>query len=281
MNIKRVITSGCSFSDFETPWTWPHQLERYIKNIDPEVTFDHRGLSSQGQDLIQKKASHAVMQAINEGFSTDGIAVVVMWSGIDRKAFYIDNPLIINDIAEGWKGSQQGWQLQFADLTNKIHNYSEVNSAAKYGNNIPYDKDGGWFITSAHVNDGSEFIKGYFLMAKHMASSGPVHYSLENVLMLQNLCKAKGIKLYHQFYMDHVLGCFEQRKDHQIVEYLYDDIDWDTVVSKTSIHAFLKGLNEDEKMFVDRKDPHPSEQGHITWCNEVLVPYLKTNNFFD
>lgn len=281
MIIKRVITSGCSFSDFATPHTWPHQLEKYMKNIDPTVTFDHRGLSSQGQDLIQKKATHAVMKAIEEGFSSEEIAVIVMWTSSDRKAFYIDNPLIINKIAEGWKGSQQGWQLQFGDLANKISNYGEIKSKARSDNIIPYNKDGGWFITSAHVNDGSNFIKGYFLMSEHSESPGPMHYDLENILMLQNFCKARRIKLYHQFYMDSVLQCYENCKNHQIIKYLYDDIDWDTVVSKTSIHGYLKRLAKHEELFEGPTDPHPTEQGHLIWTDQILIPYLTKKNFFD
>lgn len=279
MKIRKIITSGCSFSDPSTPYTWPNQLEAYItKNVDPEVRFDHRGLASQGQELIQKKASHAVYEALETGYKPEEIAVFVMWSSSDRKSFYIDNPDMINEIVENWKGSEQGWNLQFADLKNQSTELELVRSKAQNNNMILYNKKGGWFITSAHVQDEMKFVREYFMMGQDAVSAGPVHSSLENMLMLQYLCKSKGIRLYHQFYMDNIIEDIDRMKDHQIVKYLYDDLDRDSVISDVSMHSYM---NKREELFVGVGNAHPNGLGHRIWLNEVMLPFLEERDFFE
>ena len=279
MKIRKIITSGCSFSDPKTPYTWPNQLEAYItKNIDPTVTFDNRGLASQGQELIQKKASHAIYEALQTGYKPEEIAVFVMWSSVDRKSFYIDNPDMIGEIVDNWKGSQQGWNLQFADFKNQTTELESIRTKAQSNNAIHYNKKGGWMITSAHVNDELNFIKEYFMMSVNSRAAGPVHSSLENILMLQYLCKSKGIKLYHQFYMDNIIDDIETMKNHQIVKYLHDDLDLNSILSNVSMHSYM---NRREELFVGVGNNHPNGLGHRIWLNEVMLPRLDQDNFFD
>jgi len=279
MKIRKIITSGCSFSDATTPYTWPNQLEAYItKNVDPTVRFDHRGLASQGQELIQKKASHAIHEALLTGYKPEEIAVFVMWSSVDRKSFYVDNPDTISEIVENWKGSQQGWSLQLADLKNDLSNIQSIETSALSNNTIRYNKKGGWLITSAHVQDEISFIREYFMMAAETVAAGPVHTSLENILMLQYLCKSKGIKLYQQFYMDNIINDIESMKDHQAVKYLYDDLDRETFMHSGSMHGYMNGR---EELFVGVGNAHPNGLGNRVWLNEVMLPFLEEREFFE
>jgi len=279
MNLRKVITSGCSFSEAMTAYTWPNHLENYIKtNIDPNVKFDHRGLSSQGQELIQKKASHAIYEALHTGYKPEEIAVIVMWSSNDRRSFYIDNPDMINDVVENWKQSQQGWHLQFADLKNELSYPNKIQSAATLNNTITYNTNGGWYITSVHVKDGLPFMKDFFMTANAIVSPGPINTSLENILMLQYLCKSKGIKLYHQFFMDNVIDDFKALKDHQAVKYLYDDLDQSTVISMQGMYEYLGPRPE---LYVAYGNPHPNGLGHKLWVNEVMLPFLEDQHFFE
>ena len=279
MKIRKIITSGCSFSDTVTPYTWPNQLESYItKNIDDSVRFDHRGLSSQGQELIQKKASHAIYEALATGYKPNEIAVFVMWSSVDRKSFYIDNLDIISEIVANWKGSNQGWNLQFADLKNHLALPNAVTTKGSSNNLVRYNEKGGWFITSAHVTDEVRFIRDYFMMGSHAISVGMCHDTLQNILSLQYLCQSKGIKLYQQFYMDNIIKDIDRYKDHQIVKYLYDDLDKASFISDRSIHNYMDGR---EEMFVGVGNSHPNGLGHRIWLNEVMLPRLEKDDFFD
>ena len=67
----------------------------------------------------------------------------------------------------------------------------------------------------------------YMLDGYHGHGIGKVHTSLENIIILQNFCKLNGIKLVNQFFMDHVFQDIENVKDHQIINYLYKQFDFD------------------------------------------------------
>jgi hypothetical protein len=278
MKYKKIITSGCSFSDAFTPYSWPNQLEAYIlKNVDSTVKFDHRGLGSQGQELIQKKASHAIYEALSTGYNPDEIAVFVMWSSVDRKAFYVDNPDMLSEIFENWKGSKQGWALQLADLHNKVEEYVTMRLPDS-NDAINYNKTGGWYLSSALVANEMNFIKDYFMTGKNAVTVQMCQESLENIIFLQNSCKAKGIKLYQQWYSDHTRDDLMLYKDHQNIKYLYSELDQSTFISDNSLYNYLLG-NID--CFKSRTDSHPNGLGHRRWLNEVILPYLDDDNFFN
>lgn len=279
MKIRKIITVGCSFSDPTTPYTWPNQLESYIlKNVDDSVKFDHRGLSSQGQELIQKKASHAIYEALMTGYKSEEIAVFVMWSSIDRKSFYIDNSDMINEIVENWKGTRQGWSLQFADLKNDTGNIVFVETKASDNNRVYYNPKGGWFITSAHVTDEIKFVRDYFMMGKDAVSPGLCNDNIENILFLQYLCNSKNIRLYQQYYMDNIKEDLSRHRTHQAVQYLYDDLDMKTFISQRSMHEYL---SQNPELFVSPNNRHPNGLGHRIWLTEVIIPKLDQDNFFE
>lgn len=281
MKYKKIITSGCSFSDPITPYTWPNQLEIYIKKIDSSVRFDHRGLASQGQELIQKKTMHAIHEALSQGMSPEELCVFVMWSSNDRKSFYVDNKDYINTIKNNWKMSSQWWQLQLGDLKNHLDNPDEVTSNNKIYDNIRYNKSGGWLITSSQVTDELPMIREYFMMSQPNNYSG-IHSSLENIILLQSFCKLKGIKLYQQYFMDITRNDFESVKNHQIIKYLYDQLDRDSFISyEKSIYNYLKEKSFSDSCFKDSTDAHPNGLGHRIWVDEVIMTHLELDNFFD
>jgi hypothetical protein len=143
---------------------------------------------------------------------------------------------------------------------------------------IHYNKNGGWFITSAHVADEIKFVRQYFMMGKETVSVAMCHDSLQNMLLLQYLCKSKGITLYQQFYMDNIIIDMSRHKDHQIIKYLYDDWDRNTFISEQSMHGYMNGR---EELFVGVGNAHPNGLGHRVWMNEVVLPRLEHDGFFD
>lgn len=279
MKIRKIITSGCSFSDPTTPYAWPNQLESYItKNIDDSVRFDHRGLASQGQELIHKKAAHAIYEALVTGYKPEEIAVFVMWSSVDRKSFYVDNQDAIKEIVDNWKGSTQGWVLQFADLKNQSVLPELIETKATVFNRIWYNKIGGWFITSSHVRDEIKLVRDYFMLGRNSVTVAMCHESMQNIISLQHLCQSKGIKLYQQFFMDNILEDLDRYKSHQIIKYLYDDWDRSSFVSEKSMYNYMNGR---EELFVGAGNAHPNGLGHRIWLDEVILPRLEMDDFFD
>jgi hypothetical protein len=284
MKIKHIITSGCSFSDKYTDWTWPHLLEKQVLEIDPNVTFDHRGMGHQGQELIQKKVNNAIIDAFEKGLSSEEIAVVVMWSGNDRKTWYITNKDYINDIKDHWGHSGgDSWHVQFCNLKNNKDDVEVLEFNNKHGHYVvQYNPNGGWYH-SAWNHREPKFINDYIMLTepvtdrhydKHNINS--LHLALENMVMLQNMCKLHGITFFQQYYMKHTYEDIDSFKDHDIINYLYKQLDNDTKVFP-AIHEYVKplGLTESEE------DVHPNAEGHQVYFNDILLPFLEKKNFFE
>jgi hypothetical protein len=276
MKYKKIITCGCSFSDPGTPYTWVNLLERNLKRIYPELMFDHRGLSSQGQQLIQKKTVHAIWKAFNEGYKPEEICVIVMWSGHDRRSFFINNKDTIERIVNHWSKTEVKYQLQFGNLENTGDNLAELGTGVE-SLHIPYNKDGGWYITGGW-HDEVPFFKEYLMFSEGLEES--IMLSLEHMVMLQSLCKTHNIKLYEQFYMDTVYENIELYKDYKECRYLYDLLDKSNYVTAQSMHGYLKSIEVEEAQYFKAKiDPHPNAHGHMIWLNNILLPHLEKTGF--
>lgn len=284
MKIKKIITCGCSFSD-STPDgngqfnTWPFQLERELSSLGYNLNYTHRGLPSQGQELIQKKATLAITEALQE-YAPDEIAVIIMWSGTERKSFYVDNPDLIKHITNEWNKSKAYWHLQFADLKNEASSKIQLTEP---GSNYFYNNGEGWYIC-AFGRDNNKLTDGYFYA--NNSNIAAVHISIENIIFLQNLCKVKSIRLFQQFYKSYSFNDIEEKKDHQIVKYLFNELDHDSIISKEGMHSFLI-RNGGDRYVTDpqpgmgRYGTHPNQLGHSFYVKNKLIPRLKELGFFN
>jgi hypothetical protein len=264
--IKKIITCGCSFSDYKTDFTWPHILE---KRLGDSIEYEHLGLSSQGNELIQKKLSLAAVESL-EKYKPEEILVIPMWSGTERKSFYINNPGEIQTIVDTWRPRNCWWDTQFADLKNRLSSPKQLRTSN--GWYADYNTDGGWYICSFSIDDDS--ISSAFFRLTLDKLNG-VHESIQNIIMLQNICKINGINLVHQFYMNYVLNDIEEYKDHQMVGYLYKQLDKSLITDPVAIYEYLQG---DTSFFVSPTDTHPNEVGHTKWVDQVLLPTLQKRN---
>jgi hypothetical protein len=256
LKIKKIITGGCSFTEGET---WAKSLYDLCKQNYPGVLLENTALTSQGQELIQKKISQDLIESLKE-YKPEEIAVVVMWSSTERKCFYVNNPYIIStDLKNVWSDNRN----PICDLKNNSNP-----TAAWYTCN--------WHDLE-HPQYTTNIVKTHFSLVKD--SSYAVHLSLENIIFLQNLCKVHNVKFYQMFYMDYPLEDIETYKDHELVKYLYDQFDYNSIVDKKSIFTYLKELDNEELYF--RKDAHPTKEGHELWFKQVLLPYLTNKGFFN
>jgi hypothetical protein len=283
MKIKKVITGGCSFSDADHKDTWPFQLENYIKNIDSNVEFEHLGMAAQGQELIQKKSMLAMTEALKE-YKPEEIAVIVMWSGTTRKSFYISNSRLINRIISSWqRPATLRVTKQFADLKN---NLPYKKTSARDRGNIDYNEYGGWYITRDGIDEevSSDYYESTLSPYIHM------HVSAENMIMLQNSCKANNVRFYQQYFMDSPYYDLELNKKEQLVGYLFDQIDDSTILLKQGMYEYLEGhsnklfLSLDAAdaytYFISKDDMHPNFLGHKKWVDDIIVPRLTEDGFF-
>jgi hypothetical protein len=278
MKYKKIITCGCSFSDPETPFTWVNLLERNLKRSNPDLVFDHRGLSSQGNQLIQKKTVHAIHKALNEGYKPEEICVIVMWTSHERRSFYINNSDTIERIVNHWAKTPVRYTLQFGDLENTGDSLTQLGivNTELY---VPYNKNGGWYITGGWHNE-VPFFKEYLMFCEGMQES--IILSLENMVMLQSICKTHSIKLHEQYYMDNVHDGIQEHKSYKECKYLYDLLDKSNYVTTQSIHGYLKSIEVEEAQYFKTKiDPHPNAHGHMVWLNNILLPHLERTGFFN
>ena len=97
------------------------------------------------------------------------------------------------------------------------------------------------------------------------------------MIFLQNLCKVKGVKFYQQFMLTHTLQEIESL-DHQVVNYLAEQLDFSSIISRTGIVDYF---NNDWQYFVEPGDYHPNTKGHEIWFNAVMLPFLTNQGFFN
>jgi len=289
--IKHLITGGCSFSTFTDDTNWKGYLTQYLQKVNPTMSYNHTGYNSQGQELIQKKVMLAITEALNAGYKSDEILVAVMWSGTFRKAWYIDNSKIIERMVKLWPNFKGGMCNQFLDLKNQGPEIPAYFKTA-YGDDFVYNPDGGWYYTVNGSDCQMEFVQQHYDLDGWMNSGvGKVHISLENIVMLQNFCKLHGIQLVNQFFMDHVYQDFVDNQQHQIIGYLFQQLDKNMITEGMFeyLHKYLSvsrqgagELTHDERKKLDagrdifNKDGfHPGAIGAKLWCEDVLIPFLE------
>lgn len=287
--IKHLITGGCSFSADSSGWI--KYITEYLMSINPELTCSHTGYYSQGQELIQKKVMLSIMEALESGINPEEIIVIVMWSGTHRKCWYIDNPDIINQIVKGWSKFVGGMSANFLDLKNSIGESTALSTSAS-GDKFPYNPNEGWYFTVDGSDSKLAFIQEHYLLDRFHGGVSKTHTSVENIVMLQNFCKLHGVTLYQQFFMDNVYQGIENHKNHQIIGYLYKQLDFNNMIKDgmfEHLHTLLSVAREDstnithaERLSLDvstgyfAKDGfHPSSLGAKVWCDDILIPFLK------
>jgi hypothetical protein len=288
--IKHLITGGCSFSVGADDSSWVKALEQHLTNKNNNLTVEHTGYYSQGQELIQKKVMLAAMDALSRNINPEDILISVMWSGTDRKAWYIDNPVIIQDVVGGMPKFNGGMSRQFLDLKNQVSNNQGVFKTFS-GSEFDYSLDGGWYFTVNGSDCKLDFVQQHYMLDRFAGGAGKVHSSLENIIMLQNFCKLHKIKLAQQFFMDLVFQDIEHKKDHQLVNYLYKQLDFNSIIKDGMfdyLHPFIgvarersRDLTHQERLKMDagrqifNKDGfHPDAKGRDIWCDNVLFPFV-------
>ena len=286
-----LITGGCSFSTYTDDANWKSYLEGKLKKTNSQLRVNHTGYNSQGQELIQKKVTLAIVEALDDKYKPEDILVVVMWSGTYRKAWYIENKKIIEQMIQSWSTFKGGMCDQFLDLKNHKPKNPESFKPA-YGEDFRYNPDGAWYYTVNGSDCKMDFVQQHYELDGWMNGGvGKVHISLENVVMLQNFCRLHNVKLVNQFFMDHVYQDFVDNQEHQIISYLFKQLDKNMIVEGMFeyLHKYLllerheaSELTHEQRKQLDNgrdifnKDGfHPGSVGAKLWCDDVLIPFIR------
>jgi len=290
--IRHLITGGCSFSTGDDDNGWVGGITQLLRSKNHNLTTNHTGRNSSGQELIQKRVMSAILSAIESGINKNKILVVVMWSGTSRKSWFVDNPLVIERMVNDWPDFYGGMTDQFLNLTND-HIEGDGIFYTKNGSEFKYNKSGGWYLTVNGSDSNLDFVQQHYLLDKEVNGVGKTHSSLENIIMLQNFCKLHGIKLINQFFMKHVYEDIIKHKDHEIVNYLYKQFDHTNTISQGMfeyLHKFID-VSEDDAILLSHDNRkslqtkynreyfaqdgfHPSQLGYDVWCKDILFPLV-------
>jgi hypothetical protein len=241
MNKKTILVSGCSFT-FEH-WCWPtfttNELETNLINV---------GLASQGNGLISKKLIYNVDKFLKSN-SNEDLVVGVMWSGIDRHDFHIDEEIKLANI-DGW-----------LENPTKIIDDKNLNSS--------------WLIVNHHWKTPQSKI----WYENYHTDIGALIFTIQNIVFTQMYLEKNKVKYFMTTFMD-IFKPFNHLLNHPEIKYLYDLIDFDKFVQIDGCHEWVKenygnngGFNlPDNKGY---QGYHPTEFGHKRFANEVIVPYIK------
>ena len=177
-----------------------------------------------------------------------------------------------------------GATKQFADLKNRL--FDKITLERPRGN-IEYSEFGGWYITRDGIGD--DVTLDYFDLVR--SPYYHIHLSAENMVMLQNSCKANNVKFYQQYFMNFSYTDLEFSKEKQLVGYLFDQLDDNTIISKQGMYEYLKKCSvelletrkakHDYTYFLSAEDNHPNTKGHKKWLDDIVIPQLKKKGLFN
>lgn len=223
--IKKLITSGCSFSDCKSK-TWPIFLRGRI----PGVKHYTEGVSSQGNDLIARRVHYRINELLKENQAND-IFVAIMWTSKERFGFYYEDP--------GELSNTDGW----------VENPTRVAD----------DSPGGWVILNPHWTHryNSDWYKTYY---NDIAAQ---IYTLEHIVNTQNFLKLYDVPYFMTSSFGNHIN-LHMATTNSNCRWLYDQIDWDKWLPVDSEKSWVEqncpipGLNnfhprpEQHKNFTDQ-----------------------------
>jgi hypothetical protein len=241
---KLLISGGCSFSECVSPGqhTWPIQL---AKRIGTDYKAIHTGRPSQGNGLISRKVLYQCVEALKTT-NPDDILVGVMWSGPSRHDFYHqDNiPTPVFEMKESW-----------------------MEHPTRFVKNSP----GGWVML--HHDWISQYAKTYYRYFSERY--GGYIYTLEHILRLQWFLERNKIKYFMTTYSSEVFP--DNVKTHPETSYLYNQIDMNKFLPTEGEYNWcLKNMPND---FPVPNDNHPGLEQHTAFTDQVIIPFLKENQY--
>lgn len=259
MQIKHLVTSGCSFSDNVTfgGGRWPHHLSNALG-----TQLYNRGQGSAGNDWISDSAIYQTQKLLKEGIPQEDIAVVVCWSGIDRESIYIskddrnDFDLLINNVGG------------MSNPVSFIENKPNIDQRAI---------NKGWLLGSPACSfQNKRIVELKRLRFENFYSKEErIISSLKHWLSLQWFCENNSIKLLNFTYMNIFKSAYDTffYEDYPDVKYLFDLLN----LKNWWFHKNYSGVREwvsDNNLPFYQGSYHPLPESHKKFAEEVLCGKL-------
>lgn len=250
MTKKLIITSGCSLSEcIDFKENWPVQLCRLTG-----TEGRHMGLGSQGNGLISRKAIWAVENALKEGYAAQDIAVIIMWSGLDRHDFF----------GNGYETPR------YRDLYERKFAAACMENPHNFANPIARENEGWIILGACHGDDpiGANYYKNFYSFIGHEV------ITLEHVTRTQWYLDKLGIDYAMMAYMTCV---FEMHTDHPDVGWLHNMVDWSKFITMEGYFDYVRPRCDDSFFHEDKW--HPNAKGAEVWVRDMVWPYVQNRKW--
>ena len=221
----KIFINGCSFS--RGPDSWPYYIEKLCKS-----EIFNLALSGAGNTYIR----HSTVCELYK--RSDYKLVIIMWSGLERLDFQVD------DLAQFPDFSTSLYQSQRNDWPEKIVE--------------PFhDQD---FVQKNWILGGTadELQKHQLFLGlrKHVGIVQHAQRSLVDMLCLQEFLKSKRLPYVFAFYQNYL--DLLKRKEPE----LFQNLDLENVFNDPNIGDLIK-----QNHWVDEDGYHPSPHGHKIWAS--------------
>tara|TARA_B110000211_G_scaffold6990_1_gene7679 strand:+ start:313 stop:1038 length:726 start_codon:yes stop_codon:yes gene_type:complete len=235
--MKRLITTGCSFSETICHDTWPVHL---IKNLS-EYELISKGMGSQGNGLIARSVIWEVSNQLSLGVQPENIIAGIEWSNPNRHEVYVDNPSQknFNENTDGWVDNPTQFIDGYRNWEILNHSWSTVKSKLYYEH----------FYT----------LEGKFIE------------TLENILRVQHFLEKYKIK----YFMTTMQSIFPPETESKETQYLIDLINDDVFLPVEGMWEWARDHNAATGIPMHPDGMHPSSPQHIIFTDTIIMPFLK------
>lgn len=254
--IKSLITSGCSFSEhypdgYSRARCWPAVLDEQFEFEN----FQSLGMGSCGNDIIARKAIYGCANAL-KSHPADEILLIVMWSGLARRAFLTDNDtniLTSVEIKDAMNHPFQGSTLDNTVLSTTVPAWI-------------------WFNPGTHSQAAQNWYLHYDNDYQQLEST------LWNMIAVQSFCAQHKIK-YVWGTMNNELYQMQRRLDKTVQDlhttYLFDLLDRTNRFASIGMYEWTVANNKNGFL---EDGFHPDIESHRMFTARVLLPYLSSKN---
>jgi len=254
VNMKHLVTSGCSFSD-NMGKRWPHYLAE-AKNLK----LYNRGQGSCGNEWISDSAIYQTQLLLTESIPTEDIMVVVCWSGVDRKSHFVS------------KDERPDFEL--LKTTSGCHN--PVSFIENPPNIQQFATDSGWLVGGYNCNFENDHInlfkREYF--QRYYSEEESLIISLKHWLALQWFCETHNIMLFNFTYKNIFnYGKYTFHDRYPNTKYYFDMLNMKTWWFYNIYDGMYEWANENKLEF-DEDKFHPSTETHKQFVREVLLEVI-------
>jgi hypothetical protein len=224
---KKVLVNGCSFSRGSD--SWPYHLQKLFN-------FDLVNLAQSGAGNTYIHES-----TIEELSKRSYDYVIIMWSGLSRVDFKVEDPLTF-------------WDSKYTSRYQKTRN--DWSGKVIYPVNDQDYVDGSWAFGCGAINNEAVMTKSNLFngIYTHIGEHQFAYHSLIKFISLQNFLKVQNIPYVFTFFN-------ECQNDLQLHESLYRMLDQTNIYVEENIFTMANTLHD-----LDETN-HPKSLTHSKWAN--------------